>query len=154
MRRFEYDWNAATAARSSTTLTLKERLADIGVIIPDQAEAERAKEALRLGLPHTTPAWRIRIAWFRKLRALMNATSYYEFEWQQFKTDAYRDWGGMPPPAIRAEIEIIQQRLPHVSVSIHALHEDPWVVVSDGQETVLVRGWYRDPKTYNVITIA
>lgn len=123
--------------------SLAERLEAIGIVVPDQAQAERMKHAMLLGLPLGSSWFRMRYAYLRKIAVTFNATMYREFQWDEFCKDTWRNYGGYPPAVVHETSEKVARFLPDVQRLVHATHDDPWLVVSDGNESVILHGWFR-----------
>ena len=131
-----------TASRLKTS-SLVERLQAIGVCVPDQADVQRMKRAMLLGLPLTASKFRIQTAFLRMLLLTMNAKFYRVFTWDAFVKYEAPNFGGYPPPAVLATAEKIRQFLPDVELRVHATFDDPWLEVCDSAGSVIIHGWLR-----------
>lgn len=138
-------------AKKTTTPSLADRLRAIGIVVPDQVKAARMKEAMRLGLKVTASDRRIRFAYWHKLVALMNTRIYVVYDSAMYDGDS-RDYGGKMPDSIRADAES-GGALSGVRVEVHAMYEDPWLVIADEHESLIIHGWYRDPRTREQVIV-
>ena len=127
--------------------SLKDRLCEIGVPPLSHTWVERAMGAAALRL--SPNAWKWQIEWRKRSRSGLDTWKVFPLKEYLKLHDDYENRNltpvyGVPiPTKILDRIGVVQKRLPHARIEVHALEsDDPYVFVTDGDDKECIAGWY------------
>ncbi len=138
---------AARLRPATPQMSLESKIRSLGIPIPNQSKMLQMMEAARIGLPPTASALRIRIAWYRRWKS----EDYTVFAYDKFvecdPSNNYGSiayvWGGMPPEVVDKHVKLIRANYPEIDHEVPAKKDDPWHVLVDGDERLVLHGWMR-----------
>lgn len=126
----------------SRRLTLTDRIAALGITVPDQKRAAYLMEVNRLGLTDGVSRWQM----FTSLRWVL-ASRWATLEWAYFQKDGYEAYEApRAPDSVEESVRKIQAHLSSVQIKVLAKDVDPWLEVVDDEsgESLILHGWEYD----------